>query len=219
MARSAKKLPPRRGRPVDTKKRDQILDAATCLFMEQGFTQTRMDHIAKAARISKQTLYDRFADKNKLFTAVIEAKCQEYIPREAAEMPTGTTAHEILFAMGRALFYLVMSEEAVRMHRMMAAEAQHNPALTRLFYDSGPARVKKIMAAQLERMTRAGMIHAPNPAAAQEYFASLLIGSDMYFRRLLNLGRKPGKAAMDDEIARAVASFMVRYRLSDAPCE
>ncbi|MFN7184805.1 MAG: TetR/AcrR family transcriptional regulator, partial [Alphaproteobacteria bacterium] len=127
MARSAKKLPPRRGRPVDTKKRDQILDAATCLFMEQGFTQTRMDHIARAARISKQTLYDRFADKNKLFTAVIEAKCQEYIPREAAEMPAGTSAHEILFAMGRALFYLVMSEEAIRMHRMMAAEAQHNP--------------------------------------------------------------------------------------------
>ena len=62
-------------------------------------------------------------------------------------------------------------------------------------------------------------IHAPNPAEAQEYFASLLIGSDMYFRRLLNLGRKPGKAAMDAEIARAVESFMARYRLSDARCE
>jgi hypothetical protein len=55
------------------------------------------------------------------------------------------------------------------------------------------------------------MIHAPNPAEAQEYFASLLIGSDMYFRRLLNLGRKPGKAAMDAEITRAVENFMARY--------
>jgi TetR/AcrR family transcriptional repressor of mexJK operon len=212
MARFAKKLPPRRGRPVDANKRDQILDAATCLFMEQGFTQTRMDHIAKAARISKQTLYDRFADKTILFRAVIEAKCQEYIPREAAEMPTGTTAREILFTMGRALFHLVMSDEAIRMHRMMAAEAQHNPALTKLFYDSGPARVKKIMIAQLRHLHATGALKIRNPDTAIDHFAALLIGSDMYFRRLLNIGRKPSKAAMDALIHQAVDGFMASYR-------
>ncbi|MFN7400792.1 MAG: TetR/AcrR family transcriptional regulator [Alphaproteobacteria bacterium] len=212
MARSAKKLPPRRGRPVDTKKRDQILDAATCLFMEQGFTQTRMDHIARAARISKQTLYDRFADKNKLFTAVIEAKCQEYIPREAAEMPAGTSAHEILFAMGRALFYLVMSEEAIRMHRMMAAEAQHNPALTRLFYDSGPAPVERMMVEKMFQLKKSGKLNIKNPETAKEMFGSLFTGSSLYMRRLLNIGRQPTRREMDAYVRRAVDFFLASHR-------
>lgn len=212
MARSAKKLPPRRGRPVDTKKRDQILDAATCLFMEQGFTQTRMDHIAKAARISKQTLYDRFADKNKLFTAVIEAKCQEYIPREAAEMPAGTSAHESLFTMGRALFYLVMSEEAIRMHRMMAAEAQHNPALTRLFYDSGPAPVERMMVEKMFQLKKSGKLNIKNPETAKEMFGSLFTGSSLYMRRLLNIGRQPTRREMDAYVRRAVDFFLASHR-------
>jgi TetR/AcrR family transcriptional repressor of mexJK operon len=212
MARSAKKLPPRRGRPVDTKKRDQILDAATCLFMEQGFTQTRMDHIARAARISKQTLYDRFADKNKLFTAVIEAKCQEYIPREAAEMPAGTSAHEILFTMGRALFYLVMSEEAIRMHRMMAAEAQHNPALTRLFYDSGPAPVERMMVEKMFQLKKSGKLNIKNPETAKEMFGSLFTGSSLYMRRLLNIGRQPTRREMDAYVRRAVDFFLACHR-------
>ncbi len=212
MARSAKKLPPRRGRPVDTKKRDQILDAATCQFMEQGFTQTRMDHIARAARISKQTLYDRFADKNKLFTAVIEAKCQEYIPREAAEMPAGTSAHEILFAMGRALFYLVMSEEAIRMHRMMAAEAQHNPALTRLFYDSGPAPVERMMVEKMFQLKKSGKLNIKNPETAKEMFGSLFTGSSLYMRRLLNIGRQPTRREMDAYVRRAVDFFLASHR-------
>ncbi|MFN8929695.1 MAG: TetR/AcrR family transcriptional regulator [Alphaproteobacteria bacterium] len=212
MTRSAKRLPPRRGRPVDTKKRDQILDAATCLFMEQGFTQTRMDHIAKAARISKQTLYDRFADKNKLFTAVIEAKCQEYIPREAAEMPAGTSAHEILFTMGRALFYLVMSEEAIRMHRMMAAEAQHNPALTRLFYDSGPAPVERMMVEKMCQLKKSGKLNIKNPETAKEMFGSLFTGSSLYMRRLLNIGRQPTRREMDAYVRRAVDFFLASHR-------
>ncbi|MFO0109291.1 MAG: TetR/AcrR family transcriptional regulator [Alphaproteobacteria bacterium] len=208
MARSAKKLPPRRGRPVDTKKRDQILDAATCLFMEQGFTQTRMDHIAKAARISKQTLYDRFPDKKKLFTAVIEAKCHEYIPREAAEMPTGTTARETLLAIGHGLFYLVMSEEAVRMHRMMAAEAQHNPALTKLFYDSGPAAVEQMIIEKMSQLKKSGLLKIKNPKTAKEIFGSLFTGSDLYMRRLLNIGRQPTRREMDAHVQHAVDFFL-----------
>ena len=45
-------------------KRKQILDAATILFTEQGYSSTSMDLIAKNANVSKQTVYSHFGNKD-----------------------------------------------------------------------------------------------------------------------------------------------------------
>jgi TetR/AcrR family transcriptional repressor of mexJK operon len=212
MKAAIKKLPTARGRPVDARKRDQILGAATCLFMEHGFTQTSMDQIAKKSGISKQTLYDRFPDKNALFTAVIEAKCQEYIPADAMRGFDQKNVRHSLYAMGNALFQLIMSDEAIRMYRMMAAEAQHNPKLTRLFYDSGPQQVKRMMVEKMRQLKKTGRLRIKNPEAAKEAFGSLFTGSDMYMRRLLNIGPKPSRREMDAHVRRCVDFFITSHR-------
>lgn len=67
--------PGRRGRP--TAKRAGEIDAAIRLaaqqlFLETGFDATRMNDIATAARVSKGTLYSRYASKDVLFRAVVE---------------------------------------------------------------------------------------------------------------------------------------------------
>jgi AcrR family transcriptional regulator len=46
------------------KRRDQIVQAAVRLFSEQGYYQTTMDDIAKAADVSKGLIYLYFKDKN-----------------------------------------------------------------------------------------------------------------------------------------------------------
>lgn len=46
------------------KRRDQIVQAAVRLFAEQGYYQTTMDDIARAADISKGLIYLYFKDKN-----------------------------------------------------------------------------------------------------------------------------------------------------------
>ena len=52
--------------------REQILSAATDAFAQQGYHQTSMDQIAKAAGLSKGAVYYFFENKAALFLAVVQ---------------------------------------------------------------------------------------------------------------------------------------------------
>ena len=56
----------------DSSKRRQILDGASKVFMDLGFDGASMGEIARAAGVSKGTLYVYFADKSRLFEAIVE---------------------------------------------------------------------------------------------------------------------------------------------------
>jgi AcrR family transcriptional regulator len=52
--------------------RDKILSVANTLFSKFGFHKTSMDEIARLARKAKGSLYYHFANKEKLFTEVVQ---------------------------------------------------------------------------------------------------------------------------------------------------
>jgi AcrR family transcriptional regulator len=61
----------------DSSKRRQILDGARKVFMDLGFDGASMNEIARSAGVSKGTLYVYFADKNRLFEAIVEEEALE----------------------------------------------------------------------------------------------------------------------------------------------
>src|ERR1700754_588849 len=61
----------------DSSKRRQILDGARKVFMDFGFDGASMGEIARAASVSKGTLYVYFADKSRLFEAIVEEEALE----------------------------------------------------------------------------------------------------------------------------------------------
>src|SRR5215218_9616376 len=61
----------------DGSKRRQILDGARKMFMDLGFDGASMNEIARAAGVSKGTLYVYFTDKNRLFEAMVEDEVLE----------------------------------------------------------------------------------------------------------------------------------------------
>jgi AcrR family transcriptional regulator len=61
----------------DSSKRRQILNGAGKVFMDLGFDGASMGEIARAAGVSKGTLYVYFADKNRLFEAIVEEEALE----------------------------------------------------------------------------------------------------------------------------------------------
>src|SRR5918995_7044291 len=82
-------LGPERRRPL-------VLDAAYALFIENGFEGTSMDSIAAAAGVSKPVVYDCFASKDELFTAMLDRE-EERVLREteaALSTPGGATDPE-----------------------------------------------------------------------------------------------------------------------------
>ena len=61
----------------DSSKRRQILDGARKVFMDLGFDGASMGEIARSAGVSKGTLYVYFADKSRLFEAIVEEESLE----------------------------------------------------------------------------------------------------------------------------------------------
>ncbi len=53
------------------RKRQAIMEAATALFLRDGYRNTSMDQVAADAAVSKQTVYKHFADKEQLFREIV----------------------------------------------------------------------------------------------------------------------------------------------------
>src|SRR5438105_425406 len=60
-----------------TRKRRAILEAATAVFLRNGYLGTSMDEIAALAGVSKQTVYKHFADKKRLFVEIVTSTVDE----------------------------------------------------------------------------------------------------------------------------------------------
>ncbi|HSH01963.1 MAG TPA: TetR/AcrR family transcriptional regulator [Anaerolineae bacterium] len=56
----------------NSKTRDRIMDAALNIFARKGFHDTRIDEIASEADTSKGSLYFHFANKERLFLALVD---------------------------------------------------------------------------------------------------------------------------------------------------
>src|ERR1700735_4268650 len=62
----------------DSAKRRQIIDGARKAFLDQGFDAASMNDIARAAGVSKGTLYVYFQNKEQLFQAICTQECAEH---------------------------------------------------------------------------------------------------------------------------------------------
>jgi AcrR family transcriptional regulator len=59
----------------DSAKRRQIIEGARRVFLAQGFDAASMGEIARAAGVSKGTLYVYFENKEQLFEAIVGQEC------------------------------------------------------------------------------------------------------------------------------------------------
>ena len=80
-------LGPERRRPL-------VLDAAYELFLEHGFEGTSMDAIAAAAGVSKPVVYDCFASKDELFTAMLDREEERVLAETEAALRTSGGAKD-----------------------------------------------------------------------------------------------------------------------------
>jgi AcrR family transcriptional regulator len=78
----------RRRRLPKAERRRIIEDAASRLFAEHGYSETRLDDIAAAAGVTKQLLYQHFPSKKALHLALLARHRDEILGRLTASMST-----------------------------------------------------------------------------------------------------------------------------------
>lgn len=204
-----------RGRPVNEARRDEIICMAGRLFGELGLHATTMEHIANELKISKITLYSRFADKDELFTAVIQAKCQQHIPDQFFGDFDRHPMEESLYRVAYGLMELLTSDSAMDMERMlMGADSKVRLKLTALFYEAGPQRIKRLIAAHLEKLHADKKLHVTNPKFSANLFAAMIKGSDICMRAHMQIPPKSTKKAMQTYCRDAVKMFISAHKSS-----
>ena len=132
---------PRRrgGRPSAKQAGDvdrRILQAATALFLEQGFEATRCEQVAVQAGASKASLYARYANKEALFEAAIRSHVERtMVP--AAQKTSRSTVHKRLRAAGDSLLAHSLQPDVIAMMRAVVTAVYRMPDLARLAYRIG----------------------------------------------------------------------------------
>ena len=197
------------GRPKDPAKRAAILEAAQRLFLRHGYEGSSMEAIAAEAGVSKLTLYSHFAGKEHLYAAAVGAKCREGLPPLLFQRQG--PLEESLMELGRRFLKLINSPESLAMHRLMIAQAAHNPALSQLFFEAGPAQVIAGTAQLLQQAVDEGELALRDPQLAAEQLLSLFRGA-CFLRQLVGCAEEQTEAEQERQVGAAVQLFLRAYR-------
>lgn len=199
------------GRPKDLAKRKAILEAAKTLFLSNGYDGSSMDAIAAEAGVSKLTVYSHFTDKEKLFAAAVQSKCEEQLPELLFELNDEVPVAQLLLNIGRGFNELINSRESVELHRVMVSLAAQDSKLSRMFYEAGPQRVLHGMEELLRRADQSGKLRIPDPLSAADQFFCLIKGG-ANFRLLIGCGEALQGEAAEQHVRDAVEVFLRAYR-------
>src|SRR3954464_1568866 len=90
-----------------------ILEAATEMFLAQGFGATSVDALAERLGISKRTFYHRFADKNALFAAVVHRIIERLRPAADVPLIDGATVAIVLERLAAIILAAALSPQAI----------------------------------------------------------------------------------------------------------
>jgi TetR/AcrR family transcriptional regulator, mexJK operon transcriptional repressor len=167
---------------------ERILDAATELFLGEGYGATSIEAIAQRAGISKRTFYHRFPDKAALFAAVVHRIIEGLRPPAGTTLYEGSGLDEILGQLARLLLRAALAPMALALNRLMIAEAQRFPELAAIAAREGSrTEVVGRIAAMLDGEARAGRLAIDRTGFAAEQFLQMVISQPQ--RRALVLGQ------------------------------
>ena len=139
----------------DNSKRRQILDGARKVFMDLGFDGASMNEIARAAGVSKGTLYVYFADKSRLFEAIVEDEVLEK-GRIAYNLDPRRDVETVLPEFGRAYIGAMCRPGGGSSIRTVMAIAERMPEVGRQFYENVLAKTINLLADYLQAHVRPG---------------------------------------------------------------
>ncbi len=203
-----------RGRSKSEQKRHQILLAATRLYLEQGIHATSMEQIAEEAEVSKQTLYSHFGGKEELFVAAIEQKCIQH-ELAPALFNDDLPPRQVLFDLATHLLELLLSEDAIKLHRLCISGVEQYPSICQLYWQAGPQNLIGLFQNYLERKVESGQLQINNTAFAAQQFLNMVKG-DAYMKAILNIGDVPAIEDLYAYLDDVVDLFLNAYESSQS---
>lgn len=159
-------------------RRAAILQAAFDVFVEKGFEAATTAEIVRRARTSKRTLYEFFASKQEILTALIRYGAAKMHP--SPELPEPQNRQQFLVVLeqfGHIFLSELLHPERTAMYRLAIAEAgRGGGSVARELEASGRAPVTQAATRFFEQAADRGIIRCDEVATLISVFFSVLIG-------------------------------------------
>jgi AcrR family transcriptional regulator len=169
-----------------------------------------VDTIARAAGVSKATLYSYFSDKRLLFMEVARCECGKQAA-EAVELIDMTASPEkVLTEAATRMLTFSLSDFGMRVFRICVAESDRFPELGRQFYESGPALVRERLTKYLSCASERGQLRIEDMSLAANQFMELC-KADLFHRVVFGIRDVCTEEDRARVIKGAVDMFLARY--------
>ncbi|MFH8485131.1 TetR/AcrR family transcriptional regulator [Streptomyces longisporoflavus] len=196
------------------RKHAAILEAATSVFLDKGYSGTSMDDIAKLAAVSKQTVYKHFSDKEKLFAEIVLATTDRLDATIdlLADLPTDDNSlEENLTRLARQLLTALTDPRVIQLRRLIIANADAFPDLGTEWYERGFERGLATLAATFQRLADQELLRIDDALLAANHFSGLLLWTPV--NKAMFTGRtQHTDADLDRYAAAGTRAFLAAYR-------
>ena len=194
----------------DSSKRRQILDGARRVFMDLGFDGASMGEIARAAGVSKGTLYVYFPDKAGLFAAIVEEEKLEQ-GKTTFNFDPERSVDITLPEFGRAYVGVLCRPGGGSALRTVMAIAERMPELGSRFYNHVIAHTIERFATYLEaRATLDGLVIDDYQLAAHQFMQ--MCQSTLFQAFIFQAKPSPSPERIATVVDSATRVFFAAYR-------
>jgi AcrR family transcriptional regulator len=153
----------------------QILEAAFRVFGTRGLHQATLDDVARAAGITKGTIYLYFPSKAALFSAMLRARVSDLLPpMKASDGQSTASPHRQLVMLAQRLYQFFKSPAFLAMYRTMVGEAPQFPEAAALLYREGILPANRRLAELFRRGIASGEFRALDPLIAARALVGML---------------------------------------------
>jgi AcrR family transcriptional regulator len=198
----------------DSSKRRQILDGARKLFLDLGFDAASMGEIARAAGVSKGTLYVYFADKNRLFESIVEEESLEQ-GKAAFNFDPTRDVTTTLMDFGQAYIQLLCRPGVGSATRTVMAIAERMPEVGRRFYENVIALTIHRLAGYLEARVAAGDLEIEDSKLAAAQFMQMCQAT-LFQPFIFQAAPAPSVARIAHVVKSATRMFLAAYQVKPA---
>jgi AcrR family transcriptional regulator len=194
----------------ESAKRRQILDGARKVFLNLGFDGASMGEIARSAGVSKGTLYVYFADKSRLFEAIVEEEQLEQ-GKLAFNLDPARDVETTLREFGRAYIQVLCRPGGGSAVRTVMAIAERMPDVGRRFYEHVLEKTISRLAEYLRVHVKPGDLAIDDCQLAASQFIEMCKAT-LFLPFVFQAAPAPSAKRIEEVVDSATRMFLAAYR-------
>ncbi len=194
----------------DPAKRKQILDGARRVFMKLGFDAASMNDVTREAGVSKGTLYVYFANKEELFTAMMESERAAFVASVRSALTESSDVDVALHDFGVTFIRHITDDKVINAMRTVIGVRDRMPHLCQRFF-TGPENIRTVLKDFLTSQVEAGRFEIDDIELAARQFLELCSGGFFKLRLFGDMDAPPPREEVDRVVNGAIRVFIAAY--------